>query len=224
MAINFDAERKLDDDLVEKALKQLRAAFNKIPNTADFTVAQDLLTEVLEDLIVTYGDVVASNALDLFLRIRAEAGITSAYTGVLVNEVNKKQLHGSVKYAFASFMYKKDPDRKSALNVLEGALDRHIRGANRQTLIANSSKKSSKAGGWRRVTSSTSECQFCLLLASRGAVYYSAESAGLGNKFHDHDRCLILPDFDGMEYENTVTPEEAQTELDRRAEEAQKGA
>lgn len=42
--------------------------------------------------------------------------------------------------------------------------------------------------GYRRVTSG-SPCAFCAMLASRGAVYKSAESAGEGHRWHDGCSC-----------------------------------
>lgn len=37
-------------------------------------------------------------------------------------------------------------------------------------------------------------CDFCLMLASRGPVYGSSETAGgEGNKYHDHCYCIPVP-------------------------------
>ncbi|WP_279020462.1 hypothetical protein [Mobiluncus mulieris] len=37
-------------------------------------------------------------------------------------------------------------------------------------------------------------CDFCLMLASRGPVYGSSETAGgEGNKYHDHCDCIPVP-------------------------------
>ena len=59
--------------------------------------------------------------------------------------------------------------------------------------------------GWLRVTDAD-PCSWCAMLASRGAVYHSAASAGgkvnsrfIGDgqaKFHDHDGCVAVPVFD----------------------------
>lgn len=47
---------------------------------------------------------------------------------------------------------------------------------------------------WTRITVGTS-CAFCTMLASRGAVYLSRETAGgtLSSKFHDDCDCVVLP-------------------------------
>ena len=38
-------------------------------------------------------------------------------------------------------------------------------------------------------------CQFCEMLASRGWVYYSKETAGEGNHYHDGCNCKIVPSW-----------------------------
>ena len=61
---------------------------------------------------------------------------------------------------------------------------------------------------WTRVTVGTS-CAFCTMLASRGAVYLSRESAGgsPSSKFHDDCDCVVLPFADSGDirgYEDTL--------------------
>jgi hypothetical protein len=45
-----------------------------------------------------------------------------------------------------------------------------------------------------RVTSAN-PCKFCSMLAGRGAVYLTAETAGENNRFHDHCSCVIAPEY-----------------------------
>lgn len=47
-------------------------------------------------------------------------------------------------------------------------------------------------------------CPFCLMLASRGAVYYSAYNAGEGNRYHAHCRCTVRGAFLGEELHPVV--------------------
>jgi len=50
---------------------------------------------------------------------------------------------------------------------------------------------------WRRIPEAGA-CAFCLMLATRGAVYSSARTAGEGNAYHRHCRCdaALETDFD----------------------------
>lgn len=56
----------------------------------------------------------------------------------------------------------------------------------------------SEATGWSRVTD-TDPCAWCAMLASRGPVYKSAQTAGDprqgGNRYHDHCACQAWPAF-----------------------------
>lgn len=70
----------------------------------------------------------------------------------------------------------------SAFVQSSGAVTRLILDAGRNTVRA-SLAADSKARGWQRVTSGRA-CQFCQMLAGRGAVY-SADTAD----FHSHDHC-----------------------------------
>lgn len=51
---------------------------------------------------------------------------------------------------------------------------------------------------WARVPEGSHTCAFCLMLASRGFVYHTEESAGgLGNTYHANDQCAVVPSWDG---------------------------
>lgn len=44
-----------------------------------------------------------------------------------------------------------------------------------------------------RIPQGERTCDFCIMLASRGPVYYTAESAGALTKFHTHCDCKVVP-------------------------------
>lgn len=48
---------------------------------------------------------------------------------------------------------------------------------------------------YARVPQGEKTCDFCLMIASRGPVYHTEESAGLYDKFHSHCDCRIVPFF-----------------------------
>jgi hypothetical protein len=83
---------------------------------------------------------------------------------------------------------------QSAGQALEAASGRLALKGGRQT-ITEAVAQDPKAKGWERVIA-PGACSFCSMLASRGAVYRSRESA----KFlaHDHCHCTPLPLFVGQ--------------------------
>lgn len=60
---------------------------------------------------------------------------------------------------------------------------------------------------WRRVTDGD-PCGWCAMLAGRGPVYGSAQSAGQGRRYHGHCGCTAEP-FDGPWEDWEPTPQEA---------------
>ena len=66
---------------------------------------------------------------------------------------------------------------------------------------------------WRRVPEPKA-CDFCLMLASRGAVYRTAATAGDGNDYHRHCRCdaVLETDFDARE-DVWISPEDANRKI-----------
>jgi hypothetical protein len=58
--------------------------------------------------------------------------------------------------------------------------------------IVDTTRADPAARGYERVTSGNA-CDWCVMLAGRGAVYHSAESAGDGDAWHDHCGCSAEP-------------------------------
>lgn len=80
-----------------------------------------------------------------------------------------------------------------ALTDTSGEATRLVLGAGRDTLHG-SIDADPKAHGYARVTD-RSPCSFCAMLASRGAVYRSRQTAE-GKKYHGHCGCTAEPVYD----------------------------
>ena len=92
--------------------------------------------------------------------------------------------------------------KAKALVDVSGAASRHVLAGGRQ-LITEASAKDKVALGFIRVTDED-PCAFCALLAARGPVYHSEETAarttarsqrGPGREYHDHCGCGAEPVF-----------------------------
>jgi len=81
----------------------------------------------------------------------------------------------------------------TALTNTSGAMSTHIVDGGRGTLL-RSIGADSKAGGWSRVTSGN-PCAFCAMLASRGPVYLTEDSAEF--EAHGHCSCTAEPGYEG---------------------------
>lgn len=62
--------------------------------------------------------------------------------------------------------------------------------------VAENTRRDPHEVRYARVPQGDKTCGFCLMLASRGPVYYTEESAGMYLKYHAHCDCAIVPFFD----------------------------
>lgn len=80
-----------------------------------------------------------------------------------------------------------------------------------ETIISNVGRDRSAGVRFARVPTGFETCTFCIMLASRGAVYHTRKSAGEFKHFHRHCDCKVVPGFEGdpdAELVEGVNPEE----------------
>lgn len=65
-----------------------------------------------------------------------------------------------------------------------------------ETIIANVGRDRDKGARFARVPAGAETCTFCLMLASRGAVYHSRKTAGEFKHFHRNCDCKVVPGFE----------------------------
>lgn len=66
-----------------------------------------------------------------------------------------------------------------------------------ETIAANVGRDKDKGVRFARVPTGLETCTFCLMLASRGAVYHTRKTAGELKRFHRNCDCKIVPGFEG---------------------------
>ncbi len=70
----------------------------------------------------------------------------------------------------------------------------------RETAPAHPKSAAPQRPRYARVPSGAETCRFCIMLASRGAVYLSKENAGAVGHYHANCDCKVVPDWgDGIE-------------------------
>lgn len=65
-----------------------------------------------------------------------------------------------------------------------------------ETIIASVGRDRDKGAMFARVPTGFETCTFCLMLASRGAVYHSRKTAGEWKHFHRGCDCKVVPSFE----------------------------
>ena len=75
------------------------------------------------------------------------------------------------------------------------ARDAAVRQLN-STIMANAARDSERGVRFARVNAGRETCAFCYMLACRGAVYHSRETAGQFSHYHRRCDCKVVPGFE----------------------------
>lgn len=165
--------------LSQAAAGDLRTVWDSL-RTSDRMLISRALREAWVGIIETYGDMSATLAADIFEAQAADLRIRRPKTKVAPG-VDADRATARLGYAIST------PDQLGNALVI---LDQLVRQPYRST-IQDSAWASGAA--WARVPSGTKTCAFCLILASRGAVYRSQASAGdkrYGKEYHGECDCV----------------------------------
>lgn len=162
---------------------------------------------IMEGFVQGYDDVAAEFAAqwydDLAERngARLQQAVTmTTYKPKSVDEVARYQAKKLVKGGDAAF----------ARACGEYARNDAFRSLN-ETIISNVGRDKDRGVRFARVPTGFETCTFCIMLASRGAVYHTRKSAGEFKHFHRHCDCKVVPGFEDdpdAELVEGVNPEE----------------
>jgi hypothetical protein len=173
--------------LVSLAKADLTALFGTL-DLSNPAVARDALLEAVPLLVREYGDLAATAAAEWFEQVRPYAG----FNAQTVEAVSTDQVQGAVRYA-AGNLWSDEP--QLTLAELTGAIQRFVMYSGRQTVARNAQHDPSKPR-FARVPTGEKTCAFCEMMASRGWVYHTKDTAGLTEKFHDDCTCQIVAEWD----------------------------
>lgn len=87
---------------------------------------------------------------------------------------------------------------QAAQDLVKGSLTRTIYDGSRDTIATNVDRE--RGARWARHASANA-CGFCRMLATRGAVYASKDTAAPDNRYHDHCHCVAIEVRPGHSYE-----------------------
>jgi len=161
-----------------------------------FDETHRLLTLPLQMLVDERRRLSAGLAANYYRQVRREAGITSTFEFTLPGPVDREQLATSLT---VTGPVARGKALRQGANVTEaarrafvatsGSVSRHALDAGRETVLGALRDDPKLEYRWYRVTSGT-PCDFCQMLAGRGAVYRE-DTAGF--KAHDHCGCYPAP-------------------------------
>ena len=132
------------------------------------------LLEFLPMLTDSYGSKAASLAADWYDELRVSQKVPGQFVAELGEVIEARWVHSRVRFG-ASHLHVGAFDQYSKF--LTGAITGWVTEAFANTMQRNS-YRDPQSVGWARKPEPNA-CKFCLMLASRGAVYSSAKSAGV---------------------------------------------
>lgn len=149
---------------------------------------RDALLDIVPTLVREYGDLASVAAAEWYEEVSPHTFLArTADSGFPADGVEQ-----GVRY-HAAPLFTDAPD--AALAGLSGALQRYIAYSGRETIARNVRLDPSKPR-FARVPTGAKTCAWCTMLASRGFVYLTKQSAGLTDHFHDDCDCQVTPMWD----------------------------
>lgn len=185
----FEAYGRITIDLANEASEKFNHFLRslKIEN-GNYWPYKDVILEIAESLIREYGGAASLNAADFFER---QTGIGNA----LASEwLDVESLDTSLRYAIATVRH--DAIGESPLSAVNQNIQRQTKNHAHQTMIDNARKYGVR---FARVPRGLKTCAFCMMLASRGFVYATKETAGSMMQFHNDCDCQIIAGVEDIE-------------------------
>ena len=147
---------------------------------------------IMEGFVQAYDDKAAEFASQWY-DYRAEQGGARLKQAVTMTVYEPASVDDVARYQARTLA--KEGDAAFARACGEFARNDAFRSLN-ETIIANVGRDRDKGARFARVPAGTETCTFCLMLASRGAVYHSRKTAGEFKHFHRNCDCKVVPSFD----------------------------
>ena len=161
----------------------------------DATVAEkrEAAKLIMEGFVQAYDDKAAEFASQWY-DYRAEQGDARLKQAVTMTVYEPGSVDDVARYQAKKLA--KEGDAAFARACGEFARNDAFRSLN-ETIIANVGRDRDKGAMFARVPTGTETCTFCLMLASRGAVYHTRKTAGEWRHFHRGCDCKVVPSFEG---------------------------
>ena len=151
-------------------------------------IARDQLLEYIPVLVAQYGDITAVVAADWYTEVRRQASAPGKFSPVMAKNIEKQFIEKGVRSA-AGALFTDKPE--TMLDRMIADVGKWAAQTGRNTIV-----QSAHRDPWKprvaRVPTGAETCAFCLVLASRGPIYTSLQTAGKWNKYHGKCDCQAV--------------------------------
>lgn len=192
---------------LSKLVRDLLEAFFRSLDLSRPEDARDALLEYVPVLVEQYGEVAATLAAEFYEELRGSSGAAGRFTALTAGSVPAGAVQAKVRF-LATHLWTPTPD--VMLGGLVTAADKYVKQPGRDTIAKNAKREGIR---FARVPTGDTTCAWCLMLASRDAVYASRESAGdindtgHGDGFHGFCDCEVVPIRKASDYPEGYLPD-----------------
>ena len=185
-----ETDQQADQATLADALaQQLPAAWGALLDIDDLEPSLPGFIAGVSALVHTYGRTSGAIAARYYQAARDAAGISGKVTIVPAKPPVYGELDTGIRWATKG-LWSEDPDIDAAQSLVQGVAERATLDVGRNTLL-EAIHRDRHARGWARVVE-PGACSFCIMLATRGAVYRQVS----GNfRAHNNCRCTLEPIF-----------------------------
>lgn len=191
--ITADQYKKYSKSLAqisERAQGRFESDMKKVAGES-IDVQVEAAKQSLKIINAYYGDMAATVSAEWFEAL-GEKQAGKVYDAVLAETWPDHKIEGSVDYARRHL---EDGKPEKFLSYLDGTTDKAVKQAARDTIIQSCERYEKSGVRYARVPQGPT-CPFCIMLASRGFIYHSEDTAGEFEKFHSHCDCEIVPSWE----------------------------
>lgn len=200
----LDAYDMVIDGLAESGqnyVRRMLGAWAKAHPGYSVAEMREYAIGALSDACATYGESCAGVAADFYDEQAADASVRSA---IVEGAADRDKAERVVRYQARKLAA---DDYDGFVSELCSYLDTSVRRTANLTAMANAKRdrrrygeKMRRAGvkgvRFARIPRGGETCTFCAMLASRGFVYWSEETAGKFDHFHNRCRCRVVASTD----------------------------
>lgn len=202
----LNQQETLVEGSVNLSLSLLRDFFKTIDPAMPVEVLKETLIDFLVALLTETRGQVSADAFSFYQEQRDKFPDLEPLTNFIEPEipVNEEQVTGSVKWAVDPIYKAEDDAFTKTLENLEDTVDRLVRDAEQETILAIL-EEDPEPVGWYRIPEPNA-CTFCIMLGSRSVSYTGFEEAGGETKYHSNCRCRVAPFFPGDSFPDGYDP------------------
>lgn len=175
--------------LAQADLRELMSYVDELTPEA----GRNLLIDALPQLVSSYGDIASAQALEWYADLREAERVPTSFTPRAASGVEAEKVVAETRRLAGGLW---EGQTVEVTRRLADRLNLWVHYASRETIVLNSQLDPTQAR-FARVPRGPKTCAFCEMLASRGFVYASSNTAGEINKFHSHCDCEIVPSWKG---------------------------